>query len=126
LLPVVLDNPVEAGIVRQMETGIVARDPADFARAIRLLAKDTQIRQRLSRTATAIIRGHYSIETTARELERVYGQVLKWAAKTIDSSEILGPTPEDIFLSCLGSYAPPFHPARRRETRRAPGPGFTF
>ena len=105
IVPVVMDNPVEAGIVDHMETGIVVRDAAEFAQAVRLLAEDASLRLRLSRTAAERTRQTYSIETTARQLEDIYRAVLPRAAKRVNFAEVFGAAPQDIFTSCLGSYA---------------------
>jgi len=104
-VPIVLNNPVEAGIVRHEITGLVAEDRESFAAAVRFLLDHPEARKLMSETCVQTIRRDFSVGASAQKLAEVYRAVMPLGRKTLDFSSVFGKTPADIFLSCLGDYA---------------------
>lgn len=118
-VPVVLDNPAEAAIVRQDETGLVVDSPASFAEAITRLAADPALRRRLGEAAAEEVRERYSLENTTRLLDGIHGAVMDLDKRAFAFSPIFGEGPADWFLSCLGEYRRCFEDGAARDERLA-------
>ena len=104
VVPVVLNNPVESSIVKNGETGIVVDSPAAFALAIKRLHDNPQLRQRMSKAASADIRSRFSIDVTETQLTEHYQRLLDTPKCRFNFENIFGSTPWEWFSACLGNY----------------------
>ena len=96
--PVVLGNPCEASIVRDGETGLVARDLEEYVRDARRLLEEEDLRRRLAACARAYAAHHFSMEEMVQLWHAVFCRMMarekrlhRWPA-----------VPEDAFaLFCM-------------------------
>lgn len=109
--PVVLANPMEAFMVRDGGTGIVARDVADYPRALERLYRDKTMRARMSTAARLYAIGEFSTERMAAD----WNEVIEDAAgheKRARTWDIAIPKGEiaarDVFMEALGPYGEDF------------------
>ncbi len=100
VVPIVLDNPVETGIVENGISGVVATTPKEVVAAVEMLAADTRRRLMLSEAAKTYARALYTGEKMAREFSEIYGRVLQEAKRQVAFEDIFGATPDEWFLSC--------------------------
>ena len=104
VVPVVLNNPVESSIVKNGVTGIVVDSPASFARALKRLYDDPQLRRRMSDAASDDVRSRFSIDVTERLLREHYMRLMGKPKRRLDLRDLFGSTPWEWFSSCLGDY----------------------
>jgi hypothetical protein len=97
VVPVVLDNPVERGIVRNGETGFVARTGAELAAVVARLAAEPPLLSRLGRAAAADVRARFDPARTEAQLDRHYLEVVALPPRAIPFREIFGDTPAEWF-----------------------------
>ena len=71
-VPVVLDNPPEAALVRHDETGLIARTPDDFSRAVRLLIDRPAERERLARAGRRFVLEECGIHLSLAAFQAVF------------------------------------------------------
>ena len=106
VVPIVLDNPAERCLVKDRETGLVVRTPAEFADAMLWLAKNPGERKRIATAAMTSVRSRFAADKMVDALREHYVQLLSKDRRTISFAEIFGRTPADWFLSCQASSAP--------------------
>jgi hypothetical protein len=116
-VPIVLNNPVESGIVQHGVTGFVVEGPETFAATVRYLLDHPEERQRIGEAGAQAVRRDYSVAQSAGKLADLYRAVMKSEKKTLDFSAAFGQTPADMFLSCLGDYAACFAQGDQPEAR---------
>lgn len=109
VVPIVLDNPAERHLVQHGETGIVVRNPHEFAKALDFLQNHPEELQRLSRAASCTVRERFSLEKTASGLLKHYREVAEREKRLYDFRPIFGETPADWFRACLGPESWRFH-----------------
>jgi len=119
VVPVVLDNPVEASIVEHGRTGMVVRSPEDFAQAIATLAADPGLRLRMAAECSRTVRERFGGAQTAAAMADIYRRVMGGEPRAFDFRPIFGERPSQWFRSCLGAYADCFDSAAARERRLA-------
>lgn len=102
--PVVLDNPCEASIVRDGETGLVAHDTDEYVRLVMRLKEDSVLRQKLSDGARAYAAQHFSLDEMIRKWHTVFEQMMHrekrnhaWPSAAGDSF--------DLFCASVGEEA---------------------
>ena len=117
VVPIVLNNPVEAGIVRHGETGLVVEDPRTFAAAVDAMIDDVVLRRRLAQAAADEVRREYSVAKSAARLETVYRRIMEKPKAPVDFRTVFGGAPSEIFRSCLGDYAECFAPGNESNMR---------
>ncbi len=111
VVPVVLSNHIERYIVKDRETGIVAKNTDDYVKAIEELYHNHDLREELSKNAKNYAMKEFSINKMAREWGQIYNEVLSFPKSTkkwkinLESSDI---TPKDIVLEALGSHGENF------------------
>jgi hypothetical protein len=76
-VPVVLDTGCERWVVDHGNTGLVCADPTEFTTALRQLADDVPLRQRLAKQAVASVAERYPIEKTVVSWHQIYLRLLE-------------------------------------------------
>ncbi len=76
-VPVVLDNPPEAALVRHDETGLVAHSPDDFSLAVRLLIDRPVERERLARAGRRFVLEECGIDRSVAAFRCVFEDVCR-------------------------------------------------
>jgi len=104
VVPVVLNNPIEASIVSHGHSGIVVDSPGSFSQAISYLNSKPDERCRISETACREIRARFSLEHTEKQLNDHYLSVMECQKMDFEFGPIFGNSPAEWFASCLGSY----------------------
>lgn len=102
VVPVVLDNPAERALVTHEHTGLIVRDPGEFAAAIARLSADTALRHRLSVNAATAVRRRFSAEGLARTMATHYDALMNEPRRRIGFRSIFGDTPSDWFVAAQG------------------------
>ena len=102
LVPVVLDNPAEAAIVRHGETGLIARTIEDCPALLSTLLRDKALRQRLSANAAAHIAATRTPARSAMAFTALWRDMLARAPRRPDFADAIGATPADWFLATQG------------------------
>ncbi|AND85383.1 glycosyltransferase [Clostridium tyrobutyricum] len=102
--PIVLKQCTEKYLVKNMETGIVVNNKKDYGNAMRYLYENTDKRIKIGNNARNYILNKFSINNTIESLNNNYDSVMKKDKKKFLFKNILGNTPSEWFLSCLGSY----------------------
>ena len=102
LVPVVLDNPAEAAIVRHGETGLVARTIEDCPALLSTLLRDKALRQRLSANAAAHIAATRTPARSAMAFTALWRDMLARTPRRPDFAAAIGATPADWFLATQG------------------------
>lgn len=100
IVPIVLDNPAENNIVEHMKTGMIVRDPAEFAEAVQWLSDNPVERQIIGEQAASSVRDRFHISRMVDGFDSLYKEVIKQDKKRISFKEIFGDEPADWFLSC--------------------------
>jgi glycosyltransferase involved in cell wall biosynthesis len=79
LAVITTDRPPMNEVVDHDLNGILvpAGDPTALAKAVIELAGDASARRRLGEAARSVVAARFSIETTARQVERLYSEVLE-------------------------------------------------
>ena len=105
VVPVVLNNPCEASLVKHMETGLVAKNLDEYVYYINLLKEDFDLRHRLEANARIYAKEKFSLKSLTEQWNNIFNEILqipksekKWDIKK-DSV-----TSYDIFLESLGEY----------------------
>ncbi len=108
VVPVVLGNPMEKYMVKDKETGLVAKDIEEYISLIELLYKDSSYRQKLSEKAKNYAYNIFSLEKMVKDWEEIFYNILKipksdkkWDLSNKYVEEL---SPADIFLEALGDY----------------------
>lgn len=103
LVPVVLDNPVEAAIVRHGKTGLVAGSIEECASLLRRLLSSPQERDRLAANAIRHVAESCSPARSAAAFVELWGGLLSEPRRLCNFRGIVGQWPADWYLStqCL-------------------------
>lgn len=83
--PVLLPHGGAATIVTHGETGLIARDPVDYARQIEYLYQNPAERERLGRNAAAHARQQLGAENTAVRMNALYSAMMGQPPRLINS-----------------------------------------
>lgn len=123
VVPVVFDNPMEAYIVKDKETGLVVKNEEEYINAIKFLYQNPDYRKKLSENAKKYAVETFSVAKMASEWQKVFEKVLskpktskKWDLNIIDVSAA------DIFVESLGGYGRYFREyleAKNEESKKA-------
>jgi hypothetical protein len=103
LPPVVLNNPAELAIVRDRETGLVARSVEECTSLLDLLLRSRELRETLGRNAACRVTETRTPERSARQFIDLWQDLLREPARTVNFRSIIGIEPADWFLAtqCL-------------------------
>jgi hypothetical protein len=99
LVPVVLDNPAEAAIVRDGKTGFVANSMNECVLLIDMLLASPDLRRRLSHNAIAWAEAHRRPEQSVREFMILWLGLLAEEPRRHDFRAVLGESPADWFMA---------------------------
>lgn len=103
LVPVVLDNPAELAIVRDRETGFVARSIEECTGLLQMLTASPDLLQEISRYAIRHVAETRTPERSARNFTDLWRGLLGEPVRRADFRTVIGDSPESWFLAtqCL-------------------------
>jgi glycosyltransferase involved in cell wall biosynthesis len=103
LVPVVLNNPTEAAIIRHGETGFVARSLDECVDLLQMLLRSPQTRDSVSRNAARDVAETRTSAHSAREFMTLWEGLLREPPKPHDFRSVIGGDPANWFLAtqCL-------------------------
>jgi glycosyltransferase involved in cell wall biosynthesis len=114
LTPVVMNNPAETAIVRDRETGLVARSVEECAALLQMLLGSPQLRETMSRNAARHIADTRTPARSAQQFVALWRGMLEEPGKTANFRSVVGDNPANWFLAtqCLPgeTWQPPAHP----------------
>ena len=99
LVPVVLDNPAEAAIVRHNETGLIARSIDECTALLQGLLGSKEERERLSRNAAAAVANSRNPARSAEAFLNLWRLLLDEAPRVPEFGAAVGGTPAEWYLS---------------------------
>ncbi|MDR3560915.1 MAG: glycosyltransferase family 4 protein [Negativicutes bacterium] len=105
VIPIVMNNPVESGIVQDGETGFVVKNIEDFTATIHRLIGDRALREKIAAQAAASVRRDYAVSATAEKLAAIYRTLYDQPKSPADFRALFGASGGEIFLSGLGRNA---------------------
>lgn len=100
VVPVVLDNPAELEIVENGRTGLVVKDPAEFAAAVDWLSRNPAERAAMGMRASRAVRERFAPELLFPAWEGRYRATMELAKTEISFTGIFGCEPSQWFLAC--------------------------
>jgi L-malate glycosyltransferase len=106
-VPVVLSNPPEEALLRHGETGLVAKNEADFSAALRMLMENPAERNRLALGGHRFVMEECGIEHSIRAFHSLFDEILSFPKKRrkLQTPPIEGVkygSPLHLFLTSLG------------------------
>ncbi len=105
VVPVVLANRMESYMIRNRETGIVAKDEQDYIKAVQQLYHDVRLRADLSAKAVEYARKTFTLEKLDQEWSLIFERLMK-DNKEAKKWDIKGSRTKlqssDVFLESLG------------------------
>jgi hypothetical protein len=102
LVPVVLDNPAESAIVRDGQTGLVAKSIEDCGALLHTLTASPDLRRRLSRNAVCAVAETRTPARSAKAFVALWQELCGEAPRQPDFKSAVGATPADWFLATQG------------------------
>jgi glycosyltransferase involved in cell wall biosynthesis len=99
LVPVVLNNAAEMAIVRDGETGFIARSIAESVPLLHMLLSSWGMRERMSRNAIAQIAETRTADQSVRDFMIVWLGMLSKSPRFCDFRATIGDNPADWFLA---------------------------
>ncbi len=105
VVPVVLSNQMEAYMVKNGVTGIVAKTPSEYTQAIEMLHRNSSLRRSLSQNAKKYATKTFSVDKMRRDWVKVYREVLTLPKTTKNwsvSKKNRVISAKDVFLESLG------------------------
>lgn len=100
--PVVLNQCTEKYLVKNMKTGIIVDNSREYGQAIRYLYTNPKERYRIGKNARDYVIREFSLNNTINSLSKNYKSIMLSEKKVFSFKSILGNTPSEWFLSCLG------------------------
>jgi len=98
IVPIVINNPTEMGIVKNKKTGLVVKTPKDFYDAIRWLKDNPKERLKMSRAASRFVRASFNPKKSAQLFNNIYLELILNDKKTVNFSYVFGSEPSNWFL----------------------------
>ena len=119
IVPVVLNNPCEASLVKHFETGLIANNLDEYVEYINRLKNDVELRTKLSENAKEYAKNEFSLKHLTNEWQNLFDEVLK-SDKTEKIWKTSNPnlTSYDIFLESLGEYSAIFKNKTKEELKQ--------
>lgn len=100
VVPVVLNQGCEKYIVKHMKTGILVNTIEEYKQAIEWLFNNPSELKKMSVNASKNIIENYHIISTVTKMNHIYSKLMNNKKKYHDSSEVIGNTPYEWFLTC--------------------------
>jgi glycosyltransferase involved in cell wall biosynthesis len=122
LIPVVLNNPAEAAIVRHGETGLVARSIEECAALLQMLLSSPDIRERISRNAMRAIAETRTPARSAQQFMDLWSGLLEEPKQQPEFGSVVGAGPADWFLATQCLHGETWQPTRQSH-KEAPSKG---
>ncbi len=105
LVPIVLNNPAEAAIVRDGQTGLVAKSIEDCGGLLQKLMASPELRGRLSRNAAHAMAETRTPSRSAQAFVALWRELCAEAPRQPDFKSAVGASPADWFLATQGADA---------------------
>jgi glycosyltransferase involved in cell wall biosynthesis len=118
LTPVVLNNPPEMAIVRDSETGFVARSIEEIGSLLEMLLLLPDVRERISRNAIRHVMENRSPAQSAQNFMILWLGLLSEPARLCDLRRAIGGTPAEWYLSTQRIAGAAWTPAGMEGTPR--------
>lgn len=99
VVPIVLNNPAEMGIVENGRTGYVVSSREEFADAIKQIWTGQYTLTAMSRNAAQAIETNYGPKRTSKQMAKVYQDALETPQRPVHFADFLGKEPADWLLS---------------------------
>lgn len=100
VVPVVLNQCTEKYLIKNMQTGLVVDNIAEYGYALQWLYQNPVERERLGKNASEYILKEYHIKATLQKMNKVYEKVLLGNKKLHHLKAVFGETPYDWFSTC--------------------------
>jgi glycosyltransferase involved in cell wall biosynthesis len=118
LTPVVLNNPPEMAIVRDSETGFVAKSIEEIGSLLEMLLLLPDVRERISRNAIRHVMENRSPAQSAQNFMILWLGLLSEPARVCDLRRAIGGTPAEWYLSTQRIAGAAWTPAGMEGTSR--------
>ena len=119
LTPVVMNNPAEMAIVRDADTGFVARSIDECASLLQMLLLLPDVRAKISRNAIEHVAQTRTPEISAREFMILWLGLLSEPARHCDFRAAIGDSPVDWFLATQQPAGAAWRPSPAESEGRA-------
>jgi hypothetical protein len=116
LVPVVLDNPAEAAIVRDGETGFIAHSLDECISLLQMLLLLPDLREKTSRNANRNVAETRTPEASARDFMILWMGLLAEPVRHSDFRTLIGDCPADWFLATQCSPGEMWEASGREES----------
>ena len=100
IMPIVLNNAAETAIVEDGVTGLVVRNPKEFAAAIEWIVLNPNDRERMSKSASKKIAEQYSPAIMSKAMISFYDQIIPYPKCRVDFRSVLGKNPYEWYMAC--------------------------
>jgi glycosyltransferase involved in cell wall biosynthesis len=121
LVPVVLNNPAERAIIRDGETGFVARSIGECVSALQKLLSQPELREKTSLAAMRHVAENLTPAQSALEFMILWLGLISEPAKKCDFRAVVGDSPADWFLATQSlpgaAWLPPTWQASERAAK---------
>jgi glycosyltransferase involved in cell wall biosynthesis len=118
LTPVVLNNPPEMAIVRDSETGFVAKSIEEIGSLLEILLLLPDVRERISRNAIRDVTENRSPMQSAQDFMSLWLGLLSEPARLCDLRRAIGGTPAEWYLSTQRMVGAAWTPAEMEGASR--------
>lgn len=110
VIPIVLDNPVEAAIVRHQRNGFIVDSADALVSVLEDLSADEDQQLAMARQASLDIQRQYSIGDSLEAMEKLYDQLMSAPKRKRSIAKVFGNDPKDWFEASLPEAGLPQHP----------------
>jgi len=118
LVPVVLNNAAEKAIIRDGETGFIARSIEESAALLQMLLSSPNVRERVSRNAVEQIAETRTADQSVRDFMVVWLGMLSKSPTHCDFRAVIGDSPADWFVATQGLPGAKVKSARWRNAQQ--------
>jgi glycosyltransferase involved in cell wall biosynthesis len=119
LTPVVMNNPAEMVIVRDCETGFVARSTQECVSLLQMLLLFPDVREKISRNAIRYVAETRTAAQSALDFMILWLGLLNEPAKHCNFRDIVGESPADWFLATQRLPGTKWEPQARRALQKS-------
>ena len=118
LVPIVLDNAAEMAIVRDGETGFVARSIEEAASLLQMLLSSADVRERVSRNAVDYVAKNRTPKQSAQDFMILWLGLLSKPPRYCDFRAAVGASPTEWFAATQRLPGAEWSPSDRSDVQR--------